>query len=78
MTTGKRHRNIFNADTCVFFYNPERWQPEGGTYSARAIQRYIDTLADNGIDTFLINANAQRAWYPSRTIPSILDGYKRG
>ena len=22
-----RHRNLFNGDTCVYFYNPERWQP---------------------------------------------------
>src|SRR4051812_45435613 len=58
-----RHRNLFNGDTCVFFYNPEKWQPEGGPYSARAIHRYVDHLADSGIDTFAINANASRAWY---------------
>ena len=38
----------------------------------------MDLLADNGVDTFVINANASRAWYPSKTIPSILDGYRRG
>lgn len=75
---GARHRNLFNGDTCVFFYNPEKWQPEGGPYSAKAIHRYVDVLADSGIDTFVINANASRAWYPSKVIPSILDGYKRG
>src|ERR1043165_6627864 len=21
-------RNLFNGDTCVYFYNPELWQPE--------------------------------------------------
>lgn len=95
-----RHRNLYNGDTCVYFYNPELWQPEdftlktgknprtgklntrptlqGGPFSAKAIHRYVDVLADNGIDTFVINANASRAWYPSKTIPSILDGYKRG
>ncbi len=73
-----RHRNLFNGDTCVYFYNPEKWQPEGGPFSAKAIHRYVDELADNGIDTFVINANASRAWYPSRVIPSILDGYRRG
>ncbi len=73
-----RHRNLFNGDTCVFFYNPEMWQPEGGPFSAKAIHRYVDLLADSGIDTFTINANASRAWYPSKIIPSILDGYKRG
>lgn len=73
-----RHRNLFNGDTCVYFYNPERWQPEGGPFSARAIHRYVEELAVNGIDTFLINANASKAWYPSKTQPTILDGYKRG
>src|SRR5258706_12699658 len=53
-----RHRNLFNGDTCVFFYNPEKWQPEGGPYSAKAIHRYVDGLGDNGIDTFVINATA--------------------
>ncbi|TAE32618.1 MAG: glycoside hydrolase family 18 protein [Cytophagales bacterium] len=96
----EKHRNLFNGDTCVFFYNPELWQPEeftlktvvnprtgklnpkptaeGGPFRASAIHRYVDTLADNGIDTFIINANASRAWYPSKTIPTILEGYTRG
>lgn len=95
-----RHKNLFNGDTCVFFYNPEKWQAddysfkivknprtgklnaketlEGGPFAAKAIHRFVDELADNDIDTFVINANASRAWYPSKTIPSILDGYKRG
>lgn len=87
-----RHRNLFNGDTCVFFYNPEKWQPEdfrlqeidgqlvpvGGPFKTVAIHRYVDLLADSGIDTFLINANACRAWYPSKVIPTILDGYVRG
>jgi hypothetical protein len=72
------HHNLFNGDTCVYFYNPERWQPEGGPFSARAIHRYVETLQQNGIDTFLINANASKAWYPSKTLPTILDGYRRG
>ena len=96
----ERHRNLFNADTCVFFYNPEKWQPEdfklqrvvdaqsgildpatvpvGGPFKATAIHRYVDVLADSGIDTFLVNANACRAWYPSKVVPTILDGYVRG
>jgi hypothetical protein len=73
-----RHRNLFNGDTCVYFYNPERWQPGGGPFSARAIHRYVGELATNGIDTFIINANASKAWYPSKVIPTILDGYRRG
>jgi hypothetical protein len=72
------HRNLFNGDTCTYFYNPEIWQPDGGPYTAQVIHRYVEALAANGIDTFLINANASKAWYPSKTIPTILDGYKRG
>lgn len=96
----RAHRNLFNGDTCVYFYNPELWlsddvvlktvrnprtgklnakpTPEGGPFSAKAIHRYVAMLANAGIDTFVINANASRAWYPSQTIPSILDGYQRG
>ena len=73
-----RHRNLYNGDTCIYFYNPELWQPEGGPFSARAIHRFVDVLQESGIDTFLINANASKAWYPSKVIPTILDGYKRG
>jgi hypothetical protein len=90
-----RHRNLYNGDSCVFFYNPEIFQPEdfttvpdpadpktrllkGGPFKAKAIHRYVDKLADNGIDTFIVNANASRAWYPSKVIPTILDGYHRG
>lgn len=90
-----RHRNIFNGDSCVFFYNPEIFQSEdftlvpdpadpkakivkGGPFKPKAIHNFVGNLADNGIDTFLVNANACRAWYPSKVIPTILDGYKRG
>ncbi|MDB6092541.1 MAG: hypothetical protein JWM32_103 [Verrucomicrobia bacterium] len=72
------HHNLFNGDSCVYFYNPERWQPEGGPFSAKAIHRYVENLQQNGIDTFLINANASKAWYPSKVIPTVVDGYKRG
>lgn len=73
-----KHRNVFNGDTCTYFYNPEIYHPESGPYTAKAIHRYVDRLADSGVDTFAINANASRAWYPSKVIPTILDGYKRG
>lgn len=72
------HRNIFNGDTCVYFYNPVKWQPEGGPFTTKAIHRYVEELANSGIDTFAINANASRPWYPSKVIPHILHGYQRG
>ncbi|HUS05744.1 MAG TPA: hypothetical protein VMZ52_05595 [Bryobacteraceae bacterium] len=73
-----RHRNLFNGDSCVYFYNPEIFHPEGLPYTAKAVHRYVDLLADNGVDTFLINPNAQVAFYPSKKLPTILDGYRRG
>lgn len=72
-----RHRNLFTGDSCVYFYNPELWQPEGLPYTAKAIHRYVDLLADSGVDTFLSNPNAQVAWYPSKKLKTVIDGYKR-
>lgn len=73
-----RHRNLFTGDSCVYFYNPELWQPEGLPYTAKAIHRYVDLLADSGVDTFLSNPNAQVAWYPSKKLETVIDGYRRG
>ena len=55
----ERHRNLFTGDSCVYFYNPELWQPEGLPYTAKAIHRYVDLLADSGVDTFRLQS--QRA-----------------
>ena len=73
-----KHRNLFTGDSCVYFYNPEIFHPEGLPYTAKAIHRYVDLLAASGVDTFLSNPNAQVAWYPSKKLETILDGYKRG
>lgn len=73
-----RHRNLFTGDSCIYFYNPEIYHPEGLPYTAKAVHRYIDLLADNGVDTYLCNPNAQVAWYPSKKLQTIIDGYKRG
>lgn len=72
------HRNLFNGDCNFLFYNPEIWQPEGGAFGVRAIERYLGTIADSGIDTLLVNPNTQVAWYPSRRQEHVLDGYRRG
>ena len=71
------NRNLYNGDFGIFFWNSEMWQPEGGPYSAKAIHRFVDLLADSGVDTFLINPNSQVAWYPSKAIPTVLDHYVR-
>lgn len=72
------HRNLFNGDCNFLFYNPELWQPDGGAYSVRAIERHLGTIADSGVDTLLVNPNTQVAWYPSRRQQHILEGYRRG
>jgi hypothetical protein len=74
----EKHRNLFTGDSCVYFYNPELWQPEGLPFTAKAIHRYVDLLADSGVDTFLSNPNAQVAWYPSKRFQTVIDGYRRG
>ena len=74
----KAHRNLFNGDCNFLFYNPELWQPEGGPYSAAAIHRYVDLLATSGVDTLLVNPNTQVAWYPSKQLEYVLQGYRRG
>ena len=73
-----KNKNLLNGDCNTYFYNPELWQPEGGPYSAKAIHRLIKKLAENGIDTFLINPNGQQAYYPSKKFPWIHANYKRG
>jgi hypothetical protein len=69
---------LYNADCNTFFYNPPQWQPEGGPYSAKVAHRFVDLLADSGVDTLLMNPNVQTAWYPSKVWPRAWDGYKRG
>src|SRR5262245_22982814 len=36
------------------------------------------TSSRSGVDTYLANPNAQVPWYPSKRLPSILKGYRRG
>ena len=73
-----RHRNLFNGD-CTFLFFADMYHPrDGGPYTADVMHRYVDLLADSGVDTFLINSNAQVPWYPSKALPNILTGYKRG
>lgn len=74
----KGHRNLFNGDCNFLFYNPEIWQPEGGTYRARAIHRYLGAIAESGVDTLLVNPNTQVAWYPTKKLEYLLQDYRRG
>jgi len=73
-----RHRVIYNGDWGAMFWSPNLWQPEGGPYSARAMHSFVQLLSDSGVDTFAISPNTQIAWYPSKAVPTALDGYTRG
>jgi hypothetical protein len=79
------NRNLYNADCNTYFYNYPKgsntWQKVGsrdGKFSTKAIEAFAGMLARNGVDTFLYNPNASRAWWPSKTTPTAWDGYKRG
>jgi len=73
------HRLLYNGDCNYLFANDYR-RPEdrGGPYTAQVLEDHVDLLADSGVDTFLINTNGQTPWHPSRSLPSVLDGYCRG
>ena len=72
------NRVLYNADCNACFYDPRRWQPDGGPYSASAVHRFVDLVAGSGVDTLLVNPNVQRVWYPSKVVPAAWDGYTRG
>ena len=78
-----RYRRQFNIDCNVWMYQYRRqsafYRPPGQPLTVRDIHRYVDILADSGIDTLTVNAHTtQFAYYPSKRVPTILDGYRRG
>jgi len=73
-----KNRHLFNGDSCFLFAYSKIWQPEGGKFSVKTIHRFLDKLADAGIDTLLMNPNTDVAWYPSKVWPTSIDGYSRG
>ncbi len=44
-----RHRNLFTGDSCVYFYNPELWQPDGLPYTAKAIHRSLESQCPSSL-----------------------------
>ena len=76
------HRNLFNADgnVWVYKYRPQSYfyRPDGQPLTAQDIHHYIDVIADAGVDTFIIQSADVKAYYPSKTMPTYLDGYTRG
>lgn len=79
----RKHRLQFNIDANVWMYKYRTqsalYRPSSRRLTARDIHRYVDVIADGGIDTLTVNAHTtQFAWYPSRKVPTNLDGYRRG
>jgi hypothetical protein len=72
-----QHRVLFNGDCTFLFYDAFANDPKA-KYDKQTLHRFIDKLADSGVDTYLCNPNAQVPWYPSKRTPGILTGYKRG
>src|SRR5207244_2568859 len=75
------HRNLFNGDCdCLFYvckwnhHKPRKGEP----FSVKAIHYFVDLLARSGVDTYLINPNGQRAYYPSKVVPYVWKDYRRG
>ena len=68
---------LFNCDFGGMFWNPELWRTDPERYTAGAIHKFVDNLADQGVNTLVVNPNTKVAWYPSRAVPTVLDGYKR-
>ena len=62
-------KTIYNLDFAGFFYTPQLWQAGDRYYSQAAIHRFVDTLADQQVDTLAINMNTKIAWYPSGVWP---------
>ena len=71
------HRNLFNGD-CTFLFGDNFVADPKAKYDKKTLHWFIDMLADCGVDTYLLNPNAQVPWYPSKRTPNILTGYKRG
>lgn len=72
----EKNRNLYTSDVLTLFLDFDARGEE--KMSARHLHQFVAKLAQSGVDTFLVNPNFQRAWYPSKHVPSILEGYERG
>ena len=72
------NRVLYTGDSNYLFGTPTIYRPDSGPFTARHIHEHIRLLAESGVDTYLLCPNAQRAFYPSKVIPRMTDGYRRG
>ncbi len=71
-----KHRNLYNGD-CTFLFGQGYLTEENAPFSVEVLERFADRLVEGGVDTYLQNPNAQKPWYPSKAVASVLDGYTR-
>lgn len=71
------HRTLYNGD-CTYLFTDTYVKTPDEKFDKKIIHDYINRLADNGVDTYLANPNAQIPWFPSKRTRNILTGYKRG
>ena len=71
------NRKLFNGD-CTYLFTDTYVKTPGEKFDKKIIHDYLNRLADNGVDTYLANTNAQIPWYPSKRTRNIITGYKRG
>lgn len=72
-----KHRVLYNGD-CDFLFADDFYigRPDA-KFTKEPLHRFIDLLADSGVDTYLCNANAQFPYYPSKRTPNHLTGFRR-
>ncbi len=68
---------LFNGD-CTFLFGESYIENLTARYTTGTIDRFIELLAQSGVDIYLQNPNAQKPWYPSRILSTAWDGYQRG
>ncbi len=70
------HRVLFNGD-CDFLFHHD-YSRGAPRYHAGVFHDYVALLARSGVDTLVLNANAQAPMYPSRRLAPAWRGYTRG
>ncbi len=71
------NRVLFTGDSNYLFATPSIYRPSDGPFTAKIVHEHMRLLAESGVDTYVLNPNAQRAFYPSKVIPRMTENYRR-
>ena len=71
------NRVLFTGDSNYLFATPGIYLPGNGPFTAKIVHEHMRLLAESGVDTYVLNPNAQRAFYPSKVIPRMTENYRR-